>query len=54
MGMGQGVRAGLGYGGITCVLQTQFSRFFFFFFFCKFNFYFWKLVVKVFYMMGEP
>ena len=27
MGMGQGVRAGLGYGGITCVLQTQFSSF---------------------------
>ena len=25
MGMGQGVRAGLGYGGITCVVQTQFS-----------------------------
>ena len=35
--MGQGVRTGLGHGGITCVLQTQFSRFsffFFFFFFC--------------------
>ena len=28
MGVGQGVRAGLGYGGITCVLQTQFSSFF--------------------------
>ena len=25
--MGQGVRASLGYGGITCVLQTQFSSF---------------------------
>ena len=27
MGMGQGVRTvtGLGYGGIICVLQTQFS-----------------------------
>ena len=25
MGMGQGVRTGLGHGGITCVLQTQFS-----------------------------
>ena len=24
MRMGQGVRTGLGYGGITCVLQTQF------------------------------
>ena len=28
MRMGQGVRTGLGYGGITCVLQTQFSSFF--------------------------
>ena len=25
--MGQGVRTGLGHGGITCVLQTQFSSF---------------------------
>ena len=25
MRMGQGVRTGLGQGGITCVLQTQFS-----------------------------
>ena len=25
MRMGQGVRIGLGHGGITCVLQTQFS-----------------------------
>ena len=25
MRMEQGVRAGLGHGGITCVLQTQFS-----------------------------
>ena len=25
MGMGQGVRTGLGHGGIICVLQTQFS-----------------------------
>ena len=33
MRMRQGVRTGLGHGGITCVLQTQFSRFFFFFFF---------------------
>ena len=32
MRMGQGVRTGLGHGGITCVLQTQFSSFFFFFF----------------------
>ena len=31
MRMGQGVRTGLGQGGITCVLQTQFSSFFFFF-----------------------
>ena len=23
MGMGQGIRIGLGQGGITCVLQTQ-------------------------------
>ena len=29
MRMGQGVRAGLGHGGITCVLQTQFSSFLF-------------------------
>ena len=28
--MGQGVRTGLGHGGITCVLQTQFSSFLFF------------------------
>ena len=27
MRMGQGIRTGLGHGGITCVLQTQFSRF---------------------------
>ena len=27
MGMGQGIRAGLGHGGITCVLQTQVSSF---------------------------
>ena len=30
MRMGQGVRTGLGHGGITCVLQTQFSSFSFF------------------------
>ena len=30
MRMGQGVRTGLEHGGITCVLQTQFSSFFFF------------------------
>ena len=35
MRMGQGVRTGLGHGGITCVLQTQFSSFFFFFFALK-------------------
>ena len=29
MRMGQGVRTGLGHGGITCVLQTQFSSLFF-------------------------
>ena len=28
MRMGQGVRTGLGLGGITCVLQTQFSSFY--------------------------
>ena len=28
MWMGQGVRTGLGHGGIICVLQTQFSSFF--------------------------
>ena len=27
MGMGQGVRTGLGHRGITCVLQTQFSSY---------------------------
>ena len=27
MRMGQGVNTGLGHGGITCVLQTQFSSF---------------------------
>ena len=30
MRMGQGVRTGLGHGGITCVLQTQFSSLIFF------------------------
>ena len=29
MRMGQGVRTGLGHGGITCVLQTQFSSCFY-------------------------
>ena len=29
MRMDQGVRTGLGHGGITCVLQTQFSSFVF-------------------------
>ena len=29
MGMGKGVKPGLGHGGIICVLQTQFSFFFF-------------------------
>ena len=28
MRMGKGVRTGLGLGGITCVLQTQFSSFY--------------------------
>ena len=32
MGMGKGVKPGLGHGGIICVLQTQFSFFFSFFF----------------------
>ena len=32
MRMEQGVGTGLGHGGITGVLQTQFSSFFFFFF----------------------
>ena len=27
MRMGKGVRTGLGHGGITCVLQTQFSSY---------------------------
>ena len=30
MRIGQGLRTGLGHGGITCVLQTQFSSLFFF------------------------
>ena len=30
MGMGKGVKPGLGHGGIICVLQTQFSSSFFF------------------------
>ena len=39
MRMGQGVMTGLGHGGITCVLQTQFSSFFFYYFiFFKFFF----------------
>ena len=29
MGMGQGIRTGLVQGGITCVVQTQFSSFYF-------------------------
>ena len=29
MRMGQGVRTGVGHGGITCVLQTQFSSFYY-------------------------
>ena len=33
MGMGKGVKPGLGHGGIICVLQTQFFFLFFFFFF---------------------
>ena len=37
MRMGEGIRTGLGHGGITSVLQTQFSFFFFFFFF-RFSF----------------
>ena len=43
MRMGQGVRTGLGHGGITCVLQTQFSSFFSFvpkYFEQHFSFYF--------------
>ena len=31
MRMWQGVRTGLGHGGVICVLQTQFSSFFLFF-----------------------
>ena len=31
MRMGQGVKTGLGHGGITCVLQTQFSSFIYFY-----------------------
>ena len=41
MRMGQGARTGLGHGGITCVLQTQFSSFHFFslIVFCFYYFY---------------
>ena len=35
--MVQGVRTGLGHGGITCVLQTQFSSFFYYYFFLRFH-----------------
>ena len=28
VGMGKGVKPGLGHGGIICVLQTQFSYYF--------------------------
>ena len=45
--MGQGVRTGLGHGGITCVLQTQFSSFFFLTFFSQNAYtYFWQLKNK--------
>ena len=37
MRMGQGVKTGLGHGGITCALQTQFSFFFTEHFACSFN-----------------
>ena len=38
MRMGQGVRTGLGHGGITCVLQTQFSSLFIcLFVYCRHN-----------------
>ena len=33
MGMGKGVKPGLGHGGIICVLQTQISVFYLFCFF---------------------
>ena len=39
MRIGQGVRTGLGHGGITCVLQTQFSVVVFFFFFFSLLFF---------------
>ena len=32
MRMGQGVKTGLGHGGITCVLQTHFSSLFIYLF----------------------
>ena len=37
MRIGQGVRTGLGHGGVTCVLQTQFSSFFCLFFFDNYD-----------------
>ena len=46
MRMGQGVKTGLGHGGITCVLQTQFSSFFFFFFSFLIFIYFWSSLVR--------
>ena len=44
MRKGQGVRTGLGHGGITCVLQTLFSSWFFF----LFLFFFFLIFVLVF------
>ena len=32
MRMGQGVGTGLGHGGITCVLQTQFSSYYYYYY----------------------
>ena len=48
MRMGQGVRTGLGHGGITCVLQTQFSSFDFFFVLFCFCFFFLLLILEKF------
>ena len=39
MRMGQGVRTGLGHGGITCVLQAQFSSYRWFLRYCHFRVY---------------
>ena len=47
MRMGQGVRTGLGHGGITCVLQTQFSSLFMYLFSLVGEVEIWNLIACV-------